>query len=525
MTSQRNSLCLSILTLTLITSIGGCANYAGISSGKSMLDAASLSAEQSLNNAQTLAPTVDAWPSQAWWTSFKDPQLDGLIEEALENSPTLAIAAAKLDRANASLHYFRAASLPNAALSADATRQHYTENGMYPTSLAGTAQSSGNITLQATYELDFWGRNRAATAASRSRLAAAQAESASARLMIASAVSKTYFQLAQLQHFLSIGEGALKQRQHIYDLTKQRFDAGLDTQVELKQAETQIPITRTNIEMVKENIVNTQNALAALLGAGPDRALHMKATFPASDANDLALAPKDLRISLIGHRPDVVAARWQVEATQQDTSASKAAFYPNINLVAFAGVSSIGLDRLLRSSSQNYGAGPALSLPIFEGGRLRANLKTSYAEYDAAVANYNLTLIDALRDVADQLNSYRFLQTQIEQQQLALLAASSAYDLAIQRYQAGLGNYLSVLNAQSMVIQQQLFQSQLRARELTNRVELARALGGGYPNIETNESTVATHFETDVSSESASPEANGANIITARIDSVGSPND
>ena len=333
--------------------------------------------------------------------------------------------------------------------------------------------------------------------------------------MLTSAVAKSYFQLAQLQRFLRIGESALEQRQHIYDLTKQRVDAGLDTLVELKQAETQLPLTRTNIEMVKENIVNTQHALAALLGSGPDRVLMLQAALPESSSTDnFALAPQDLRISLIGHRPDLVAARWQVEATQQDTKANKAAFYPNINLVAFAGFSSIGLDQLLRSSSENYGAGPALSLPIFEGGRLRANLKASYADYDAAVANYNQTLINALRDVADQLNSYRFLQPQIEQQQLALDAASTAYDLALQRYHAGLGNYLTVLNAQSIVLQQQLFQSQLRMRALTTRVELSRALGGGYPYINAAESVAAETNSNSITITVSDAESNSPQITS-----------
>ncbi|MBQ0759184.1 MAG: NodT family efflux transporter outer membrane factor (OMF) lipoprotein [Zhongshania sp.] len=515
MKKLSSSLNQSLIAITLLSGLSACANYGGINSSKTMLDAKNLGTEQSLGTEQDLTPVLNEWPSQAWWTSFNDPQLDSLIAEAQQNSPSLAIAAAKLARANASLENVQGASLPTVGLSADATRQHYTENGMYPPPLGGSTQTSGNITLQAQYELDFWGRNRAATAASRSRLAAAQAESASAQLMLTSAVAKSYFQLAQLQRFLRIGESALEQRQHIYDLTKQRVDAGLDTLVELKQAETQLPLTRTNIEMVKENIVNTQHALAALLGSGPDRVLMLQAALPEPSSTDnFALAPQDLRIGLIGHRPDLVAARWQVEATQQDTKANKAAFYPNINLVAFAGFSSIGLDQLLRSSSENYGAGPALSLPIFEGGRLRANLKASYADYDAAVANYNQTLINALRDVADQLNSYRFLQPQIEQQQLALDAASTAYDLALQRYHAGLGNYLTVLNAQSIVLQQQLFQSQLRMRALTTRVELSRALGGGYPYINAAESVAAETNSNSITITVSDAESNSPQITS-----------
>ncbi|CAA0080375.1 Outer membrane protein OprM [Zhongshania aliphaticivorans] len=483
------------LALSLIVGLTGCVNYKDIGSEKTILNADTLATQQSLTIDQSSSPSGEAWPTQVWWESFNDPQLNNLMAEALQNSPTLALAAAKIARANASLENSRAANFPSAALSADATRQHYTENGMYPAPLGGSSRSSANITLQTQYELDFWGRNKAATAASQSRLAATQAESASAQLMLASAIAKTYFQLAELQRFLHIGHNALKQRQQIYDLTKQRVDAGLDTLVELKQAETQLPLTRTNIEMVKENIVSTQHALAALLGAGPDRTLTLQVALPEPNINfDLAL-PQDLPATIIGHRPDLVAARWQVEARMHDTSVSKAAFYPNINLTAFAGYSSIGLDQLIKTSSENYGVGPALSLPIFDSGRLRANLKTRYADYDAAVANYNETLVEALRDVADQLNSFFYLQPQLEQQQLALNAATTAYNLALQRYNAGLGNYLTVLNAQSMVIQQELFHSQLLMRALTNRVEIFRALGGGF--LPHNENNHITAINTD----------------------------
>jgi NodT family efflux transporter outer membrane factor (OMF) lipoprotein len=183
---------------------------------------------------------------------------------------------------------------------------------------------------------------------------------------------------------------------------------------------------------------------------------------------------------LLGHRPDIVAARWRVEAALRDTDSSKAAFYPNVNLTAFAGYSSIGLDKLVRAGSVNYGGGPAISLPIFDGGNLRANLKQDYAAYDSAVANYNETLLHALRDVADQLNSYRSLQPQITEQQAALVAAQGALDLAMQRYRAGLGNYLTVLNSETAVISQLMFEAGLLTRAQTLRIELARAFGGGF---------------------------------------------
>jgi len=299
----------------------------------------------------------------------------------------------------------------------------------------------------------------------------------------------------------------LKQRERIVALTQQRVDAGLDTKIELKQAQTQLPLTRAGLAQLDENIVNTQHALAALIGAGPDRGLSIvvpvavateNATAAGNDQSNaksngsfVARAPADLPVELLGHRPDIVAARWRVEAALRNTDAGKAAFYPNVNLAAFAGYSSIGLDKLVRPGSVVYGGGPAISLPIFDGDRLRANLKADYAAYDSAVANYDQTLITALRDVADQLNSYRALQPQMQEQHAALTSAREALDLALQRYHAGLGNYLSVLNAETAVFSQQLFEAQLSTRAYTLRAELARALGGGFADASSIPSNTA----------------------------------
>ena len=468
----------AVAGILIPAALSACVNYHGIGSDKKIQDSIQL------DSAQSLRGEPGPWPTQNWWENFNDSQLNALIEEGLARSPQLAEAAARVAAANAALENSQASLLPNLNAGAEATYQRYTENGLYPAPLAGAFKSSGDIRLQAKYEVDFWGRNRAAVAAARSQQQAAQAEAASARVMLASAIAKTYFQLGQWQAFHRVGDNALLQRERIVELTQQRVDAGLDTQVELKQAQTQLPMTRAALAQLDETIVNTQHALAALLGAGPDRGLSI--AVPVADENEksnaaiVARSPANLPVELLGHRPDIVAARWRVEAALHNTDAGKAAFYPNVNLAAFAGYSSIGLDKLIQSGSVVYGAGPALSLPLFDGGRLRAHLKADYAAYDSAVANYDQTLITALRDVADQLNSYRALQPQMQEQHTALTSARAALDLALQRYHAGLGNYLSVLNAESAVFSQQLFAAQLNARAFTLRAELVRALGGGF---------------------------------------------
>jgi NodT family efflux transporter outer membrane factor (OMF) lipoprotein len=183
---------------------------------------------------------------------------------------------------------------------------------------------------------------------------------------------------------------------------------------------------------------------------------------------------------LLGRRADIVAARWRVEAATHDVASARAQFYPNVNLVAFVGLSSIGFNRFFEPGSEQYGFGPAISLPIFESGRLRANLSGKSADLDVAIESYNGNVIDAVHDVADQITSARSIERQQSQQAEALASAESAYDAATQRYRAGLSTYLTVLNAETNVLTQRRSTVDLRARVLDSQMLLVRALGGGY---------------------------------------------
>ncbi|MBC7955731.1 MAG: efflux transporter outer membrane subunit, partial [Cytophagales bacterium] len=190
--------------------------------------------------------------------------------------------------------------------------------------------------------------------------------------------------------------------------------------------------------------------------------------------------PANVPADLIGRRADISAARWRVEAATGDVASARAQFYPNINLTAFVGLSSIGFDRLFKSGSEQYGAGPAIRLPIFDSGRLRANLRGKSADLDVAVESYNATLIDAVRDVADQISSLQSIARQQTEQGRAQESAESAYDVSVQRYKAGLGTYLVVLNAEANVLNQRRAATELKARALDTQVALIRSLGGGY---------------------------------------------
>jgi NodT family efflux transporter outer membrane factor (OMF) lipoprotein len=190
--------------------------------------------------------------------------------------------------------------------------------------------------------------------------------------------------------------------------------------------------------------------------------------------------PTVLPADLLGRRADVAAARWRVEAATQDAAQARAQFYPNVNLVGFVGLSSIGLNQLLDAGSLQWGVGPAIRLPLFDSGRLRAQLRGKHADVDAATASYNATLIDAVRQVSEQLASGQSVARQQAQQTQAQQAAEAALQMAQLRYEKGLGNYLQVLSAETQVLAQRRLAVDLQARALDAQASLAHALGGGW---------------------------------------------
>jgi NodT family efflux transporter outer membrane factor (OMF) lipoprotein len=253
---------------------------------------------------------------------------------------------------------------------------------------------------------------------------------------------------------------------------------GLDTRAELKQAEAGAPAARAQLAAVDEEIAQTKNRIAALMGAGPDRAMAIER--PAAIQVKAFGMPTALAADLLGRRPDVVAARWRAEAAAKRIGAARAQFYPNINLAAYIGQQALFANLLFKGTSQIGGVGPAVSLPIFEGGRLRAQLRGARADYDEAVASYDATLIQALRELADTAASERALAVRLTESRSALAADEEAYKLTRLRYEGGLANYQSVLLAEDAVLQARLIVADLDSRAFTLDVQLVQALGGGY---------------------------------------------
>jgi NodT family efflux transporter outer membrane factor (OMF) lipoprotein len=472
-TSTRTRLNATVSALLATSLLTACAAVPALPPAQAIKPAKTYAAAQSLG-----APASD-WPTDHWWTAYGDAQLDGLIDEALKGSPDLAAAQARVRKAQALAGQARAAILPSAQAngSYQSVKQSY-NNGIPASFVPQGYNDSGRLTLDFAYELDFFGKNRAALAAATSEAEAAKADAALSRLSLSTNVAAAYADLAQLFADRDAAQDALSVREQSASLTADRVANGLENTGASEQAKSNLASARANLAAVDESLGLTRNRLAALLGAGPDRGLTIER--PKVGALKAFGLPADLQVDLIGRRPDVTAARLRAEASAQRIKQAKAGFYPDINLSAYFGQQSLGLDLLTKGGSSIGGIGPAIRLPLFEGGALRAAYRGAAADYDAAVASYNGTLTQALQDVADAAVSARALDVRLSESTKAFEASKAAHDIALQRYRGGLSTYLDVLTAEDAMIANQRTLADLKTRAFTLDVALVRALGGGF---------------------------------------------
>jgi NodT family efflux transporter outer membrane factor (OMF) lipoprotein len=470
--SVAASVVTSVITLSAALLLASCASNSDIHSD------AKLRAPQDYASSATLAGQGGQWPALSWATAVGGAQLQALIDEALANNPSLQAAAARVASARALTEGARAAALPAVEGAFHSTYQRYTEHGIVPPPLAGSFKADNRLTLDLSYDLDLWGRHAAELRSALSQGRAEQAEQQVARLALSTAVARGWVQLARQYAQLDLLARQIEVRQQIDRLTRLRIAAGLDSRSDNEQVRQQLATLRAEQAQWQEAQQLTRNQLAALLGQGPDRGQQIpRPSLPPAATVSL---PDRLPLTLLGRRPDIVAARWRVEAAQGGIDSAQAQFYPNINLAGFVGFSSIGLSNLLAGGSQVVGVGPALRLPLFESGALRAQLKGRVASYDAAVAGYNQSLTNALHEVADQLQSLRAAEAQQQQLQAATQAAANSLQHARQRERAGTANRLPALASEMAWLAQRRAELDIDARRIELDIGLIKALGGGF---------------------------------------------
>lgn len=462
---------LAILVGTL--TLGACAGFPSRTVQPPLKPADHYASERSF------AGATAQWPADAWWKGYGDSQLDALMDEALAGSPSVAVAVARLQRAQAVIQTASAATKPQVNANASITEQKQSYNYITPRALTPQGWNDyGRSTLDFTWDLDLWGRNRAALAAATSEAEAARADEAQARLTLATSIASSYAELARLHAALDTAKAAYQVRSKTAELFRRRHDNGLETLGSVRQVDSRRAAAAADVLALEEQLGLQRNRIAALMGAGPDRGLGI-----ARPTVDLARPfglPERLAADLLGRRPDIAAARMRAEASAKRIDQARAGFYPNVNLTAFVGVQSLGLDMLSKDGSTIGSVGPAVSLPIFDGGRLRGQLRSSEADYAEAVANYDRTVVQALQEVADAATSRKALGGQLERTDEAVEAAREAWRIQNNRYEGGLSTYLDVLSAEDSLLSSLRTLTDLQSRSFTLDVALVRALGGGY---------------------------------------------
>lgn len=470
--SRRTLGVLSVATAVL----AGCATPGPDHRPAEMLSPEQLGVMTPPSSAASSEAAADLPTGADWWNSFGDSALTGLIEQSLAAHPTLAQAQARLAEAAAMAGASKAAKGVQVGFDAQVARERFTENSIYSV-FGGKVFNAGTVESTLSWSPDFFGKLDAQWAASVGEMRAAQADVAAARLALSTQVARVYLQLGRLVDQKAMAEKTLAQRDAMRKLTVQRVHAGLDTSLERTQSEGALPDVRNQIEALDEQIMIARHALAAMT-VQPMNSLDQLSPHLPRQGMDVAL--ERVSANLLGRRPDVVAARWHVESTAQNVRSAEAQFYPDINLSAAIGLSSLGLSNVFKSSSFQYSYGPALRLPIFDAGLLRSQLHGRQAAQDAAIAQYNNTLLTAVREASDAVGSIQSLERQQQLQDATLDSAEKAWDIAKERYRAGLSSYLSVLSAEGQWLAQSRLSIDLHERRAEARIALISALGGGW---------------------------------------------
>lgn len=468
-----NSLFRPLSLLAAALALAGCASFEGLHSEGKLIDPASLEADRTLG--ASLSPA--AWPRQDWWNRLGDSQLDSLIQEALQSSPNLQVADARARQASAAVLAADAARQPRLDANASATRSRLARVDD-PLGQGERYSTLRSLSLEAGYTFDLWGGQRAAWEAAVGQARASEVDRQDARLSLASEVARAYNTLGLAYATQAIAEQDLKRSRDILKMSQGRVDAGIDSDYQLQQTQSLEAAAEAALTDAQQQVESARIRLAVLLGKGPDRGESLPQ--PKLIAPSAVELPAQLPAELLGRRPDLVAARWRVEAANKQIAASKANFYPNLNLSAAAGTKSLLGDAMFGSASRFFSVGPALSLPIFDGGRLRADLAGRDADYDLAVAQYNQILTGALGDIGERVSRLRSLDQQITQQQRARDIAKHSYDLALERYANGIGSYLDALSVEQQLLQADRQLAALHAERVDSSVLLMQALGGGF---------------------------------------------
>ena len=475
---NRNSVLVATACLPLLILMVGCAPMHD--------NRQSLSQQTPTVNVDSALPAAlkNGWPDSQWWKAYHDPQLNALIDSTLKNSPDMQVAEQRIQLAEAQAKAVEAQDGPEVDFSADVERQRMSAEGlMGPFAItdpaAGTTgpwYTNGTFGLTAGWNLDLWGKNRAEVAARIGEVKAREAEREQTRQLLASGVSRLYWEWQTQAALKTVLTQIKTEQQNVITVDRQLYQNGITSSVE--GVETDIDSSRTEQQL--NDVSGKMKVIEARLSAltnSQSSVMKLKATtLPAVESQ----LPSQLGYSLLARRPDLQAAHWYIESSLSSIDAAKAAFYPDVNLMAFLQQDALHLSDLFRHSAQQMGVTAGLTLPIFDSGRLNANLDITKAQSNLTVANYNEAVVDAVNDVARAASQVETLAQKNQHQQQIEHDAQRVVGLAQARYSAGIIAGSRVSEAKIPALREQLNGLVLQGQWLDASIQLTSALGGGY---------------------------------------------
>ncbi len=425
----------------------------------------------------------DGWPEARWWNNYHDAQLTALIEGALAGAPSLDVAATQIGSARAALSRTYADTGLNTNLTAAANRQRYSSNGLFPAPIGGAWFSAETLRVEARYDFDWWGRNRAQIAAAAGEINARNASYAAAEQSLAAAIAQSYFTLQGLWARQANLEQLIVTQQDLVATSKKGAARGLATAADEDQLAMDLGLLRVQVAQLAADSAREREALRALLGADAAALADLK---PVPLGVTEHAMPSSLGIGLLARRPDLQAARWRVEASLSRIDAARAAFYPDVNLTGAIGLDSISLSRLLEGGSRTLFVGPAVSLPLFDSRRLSAQLEGTRSERNELIAEYNQAVVNAVRDVAQDGAALQGIEARLARQAEVDASANAVLRATEAKLQRGLADRAGLLAARHTALAQQDSTLALRQLQLLAEVALINSLGGGYAAPATN---------------------------------------
>jgi multidrug efflux system outer membrane protein len=426
------------------------------------------------------APTNASLVNVAWWDFYRDPALTNLITVALTNNLDLRIAAARIEEALGGYRAEQSFLLPSLNGSAAWTRTRVGDIPPAPGATAGQFDVFGLL----SYEVDLWGRIRRSTESARAQLLASEEARRTVHISLVSAVATTYFNLRALDQQLEIARETLAARTNVLELTRIKFSEvnglgfGIVSELDVRQAETQVHGARATIASLERAIAVTENALRYLLGENPGEIARGQTLAQQRPPDAI---PAGLPSELLLRRPDLRAAEQQLIAANADIGAARAAYFPTISLTAALGVQSVQLDDLFSTgTSRAWRFTPQIAGPIFNAGRIRAGVQVAKARQQAALAAYEQAIRNAFREVDDALVSSIKLREQLAAEEANVVAERRRLELSQWRYSEGIASYTDLLDAQRFLFSAQLSTVQTLNNLLAAIVQLYKGLGGGW---------------------------------------------